>query len=54
MKKTTVTIIIFIVSIVLIYGIFTLTIFDTAAKYTDYKEMNHYYESKNYILVATH
>lgn len=45
MKKTATIILICTISIVLIYGIFSLTIFDTAAKYTNYKEMNHYYES---------
>lgn len=36
----------FLIIIVLIYGVFSLILFDTSAKYTDYKELNHYFESK--------
>lgn len=45
MKKILIISAISIIMIVLFYGFFTLSIFDTSAKYTNYKEMNHYYES---------
>lgn len=46
MKRTIIIIASFTVLIVLLYGIFSLTLFETSAKYTDYKELNHYFESK--------
>jgi len=45
MKKVIIITLIFTISLLLIYGIFSLVLFDTSAKYTSYKEMNHYYES---------
>lgn len=47
MKKRVVFILVFIVSIVLLYGIFSLVLFETSAKYTNYNEMNHYYKSND-------
>ena len=46
MKRTITIIACFTILIVLLYGIFSLTLFETSAKYTDYKELNHYFESK--------
>ena len=45
-KRTITIVACFTILIVLIYGIFSLTLFNTSAKYTNYKELNHYYESK--------
>jgi hypothetical protein len=50
MKKITIILLIFTISIVLIYGIFSLVLFDTSAKYTDYQELNHYYQSNKLYL----
>lgn len=45
MKRGTIIILIISISIILISGLFSLFVFDTSAKYTNYKEINHYYES---------
>lgn len=45
MKKTIFIVAISVTIIVLLYGVITLAIFDTSAKYINYNEMNHYYES---------
>lgn len=46
MKRTITIVACFSVLIVLLYGVFSLAIFKTSAKYTDYKELNHFFESK--------
>lgn len=50
MKRTIIIIICFTVLIVLLYGVFSLALFETSAQYTDYKELNHYFESKELYL----
>lgn len=46
MKRTMTIVVCFTILIVLLYGVFSLTIFGTSAKYTDYKELNHFFESQ--------
>lgn len=46
MKRTITIVAISSIIIILLYGVFSLILFDTSAKYTDYKELNHYFESK--------
>ena len=46
MKRSITIVACFSVVIVLLYGVFSLAIFKTSAKYTDYKELNHFFESQ--------